>query len=71
MKKAIARIILLMFFILQVSPIYADHSPTHSRWSIEIIEDEIVIENLVINERGYLTIPILISNENQMTIEWM
>lgn len=68
MKKAIARIILLMFFILQVSPIYADHSPTHSRWSIEIIEDEIVIENLVINERGYLTIPILISNENQISI---
>lgn len=68
MKKAIARIVLLMFFMIHVPPIYADHSPTHSRWSIEIIEDDLVIENLYVSERGYVTIPILIVNENQISI---
>ena len=68
MEKAIATIVLLMFFMIHVTPIYADHSPTHSRWSIEIIEDDLVIENLYVSERGYVTIPILIVNENQISI---
>ena len=59
-------IIILLSFVLPAAN--ADHSPTHSRWSIEIIENDVILENLDISIQGNIVIPILIINENQISI---
>lgn len=48
--------------------VYADHSPTHSRWSIETGDADGETEVLVVKENGRLTIPIFIVNENFISI---
>ena len=46
----------------------ADHSPTHSRWSVEIGEDGDVIESMMLSEQGTALIPVHIVNENLVSI---
>jgi hypothetical protein len=61
-------ILLLIIFSIPVSMVSADHSPTHSRWSIEIGEDGDVIESMMLSEQGTALIPLHIVNENLVSI---
>ncbi|MBP12764.1 MAG: hypothetical protein CMA71_04425 [Euryarchaeota archaeon] len=45
-----------------------DHSPTHSRWSVEIGEDGSAIESMMLTEQGTALIPVHIVNENLVSI---
>lgn len=51
-----------------LSTVTADHSPTHSRWSIDVGDEEMVIEELNFSFEGELIIPIYIDNRNQISI---
>ena len=46
----------------------ADHSPTHSRWSVEIGEDGSDIESVLLTRQGSALFPIHIVNENLVSI---
>ncbi len=62
--------ILIGLFLLALSSnqVYADHSPTHSRWSIEIMDEGEIIEELELDSGGVVSFPVVITNENLVSI---
>ena len=67
-QYAIFTCLLLLFLSLVAEQSEADHSPTHSRWSIEIMDEDDVIEELQLDNRGAVSVPVVISNENLVSI---
>tara|TARA_Y200000002_G_C22670973_1_gene660007 strand:- start:601 stop:1545 length:945 start_codon:yes stop_codon:yes gene_type:complete len=61
-------IVATAILLLSASDAIADHSPTHSRWSIEIGEDGSDIESVFLTRQGSALFPILIVNENLVSI---
>ena len=61
-------IVATAILLLSPSDAIADHSPTHSRWSIEIGEDGSDIESVFLTRQGSALFPILIVNENLVSI---
>lgn len=62
------QIILLTVLSSTISMVTADHSPTHSRWSVEIGQDGDAIESMMLTEQGTALIPVHIVNENLVSI---
>tara|TARA_Y100000768_G_C23938471_1_gene663848 strand:+ start:522 stop:1412 length:891 start_codon:yes stop_codon:yes gene_type:complete len=48
--------------------VHADHSPTHSRWSVEAGDSDGETEVLLLDNNGRVIIPIFIENENLISI---
>ena len=46
----------------------ADHTPTHSRWDILIVEGDIPIEELEVTEEGEVAILVMVDNSNTISI---
>ncbi len=69
MRVVPAYVIVVTLLVLIGSPIaLADHSPTHSRWSIEAGDAEGETEVLAVDNNGRLNIPLFIVNENLISI---
>ena len=67
-RIGVMKITLLVFLSGSISSVVADHSPTHSRWSVEIGEDGETIESMMLTEQGTALIPVHIVNENLVSI---
>ena len=67
-RIAVMQIILLIVILSPISMVVADHSPTHSRWDILIVEEQIPIEELEVTEDGEVAILVMIDNTNMISI---
>lgn len=67
-RIAVMQIVLLIVLSIPISMVAADHSPTHSRWDILIVEEEIPIEELEVTEDGEVAILVMIDNTNMISI---
>jgi hypothetical protein len=67
-RIAVMQIVLLIVLSIPIFMVSADHSPTHSRWSVEIGEDGDAIESMMLTEQGTALIPVHIVNENLVSI---
>ncbi len=67
-RKMVYALALILLLSNPISMVSADHSPTHSRWSVEIGEDGDVIESMMLSEQGTALIPVHIVNENLVSI---
>ena len=62
-------VVALILLVVVAAPMAnADHSPTHSRWSIEAGDADGETEVLVVKDNGRLNIPLFIVNENFISI---
>ena len=59
---------LILLVVVAAPMANADHSPTHSRWSIEAGDADGETEVLVVKDNGRLNIPLFIVNENFISI---
>jgi len=68
--KSISQMVLIGLLLVSLSSnqVYADHSPTHSRWSIDIMEEDVIIDELQLDSRGAVSFLIIITNENLVSI---
>ena len=67
-RNAVRALSLLIILSSTMSLVNGDHSPTHSRWSVEIGEDGSPIESMTLTEQGTALIPVHIVNENLVSI---
>jgi len=65
LKRVVVTYILLLVLVPEV---IADHSPTHSRWDILIVEGDIPIEELEVTEEGEVAILVMVDNSNTISI---
>ena len=67
-RNAVRALTLLIVLSSTMGLVDGDHSPTHSRWSVEIGEDGSAIESMMLTEQGTALIPVHIMNENLVSI---
>lgn len=65
LKRVIIASVLLLMLVPET---IADHSPTHSRWDILIVEGDIPIEELEVTEEGEVAILVMVDNSNTISI---
>ena len=67
-KNHVVWLCLLVLTVSSFPSATSDHSPTHSRWSIDVGTSEAIIEQMEFSSEGNLEIPVWIDNRNQISI---
>ena len=65
LKRVVITYVLLLMLVPEA---IADHTPTHSRWDILIVEGDIPIEELEVTEEGEVAILVMVDNSNTISI---